>query len=120
METESQIISRPALPSLSATAAVAGSAQGLVQTDVQVVTIVERRSNKMKIRRVGGWVGNVGQRDDLQKPLRDGIDGQPGILQDIARDRLSVVGIDQLNSRHSRKVATALVGRGYKGEGIIG
>ena len=52
VEAEIQIVSRAARSALAA--AVAGAAQGLIQTDVQVVAVVERRCHKMKIRRVSG------------------------------------------------------------------
>src|SRR6266481_149402 len=120
METDTQIISRPTLSPLTAVAAVAGAAQGLVQTDVQVVAVVERRCHKMKIRCLRSCSSNVGQGDEFQKSLCDRIDRQPSVLQDIAWDRLPVVGIDQLNSCHSRKVATAFRDGGHEGKSVIG
>ena len=74
----------------------------------------------MKIRLVRSGVRNIGQRNVLQQPLRGRIDRQPGILQNIARNRLPVVRIDQLNSRHGGKIAAALGSRWHERESVKG
>src|SRR3954454_12544345 len=74
----------------------------------------------MKVRLVGGRIRNIRRRDVLQQPLRGGINGQPGVLQDIARDGLSIVGIDQLYSRNSRKIAASLRGTRHEGKSVKG
>ncbi len=82
VETETQIIARPTLsPALAAASGIRGAAQRLIQTDVQVVAVVERRGHKMKIRRVGSRSTHVGQRDERQQTLRDRINSNSGILQ---------------------------------------
>ena len=74
----------------------------------------------MEIRLVGSRVRDIGYGDERQKPLRRRIDSQAGVLKVVVRDRLSVAGIDQLNSRQGGKIATTLVHRRHKGKSIIG
>ncbi len=66
VEAETQIISRAALSPPAA--AGAGSAQGVVQSNIKVVAVVEGRGNKMKIRLVGSRIRDVGQGDERQEP----------------------------------------------------
>src|SRR6478752_2627099 len=74
----------------------------------------------MKVRLVGGRVRNIRQWDVLQQSLRGGINRQPCILQNIARNGLSVVGVDQLHSRHSGKIAATLGSCWHEGKSVKG